>query len=128
MPEMPDLTVVIRYRLSGPRAVAQAAITALARRVEAEGDPGVLAYRFYADEADTTVRAVVDYRDGAAWVRHHELAMNWPQMAAWHALASLEEVLFLGDPGDGVRAWLEGSPIKDKVVQGYGALAGFSRA
>jgi hypothetical protein len=55
----PSLTVLNHYNLSGSAADFTTTITALAARVKAEGDPGVLSYRFYV--ATHTARAVIDY-------------------------------------------------------------------
>ena len=121
------LTVLNRYRLTGSEAAFGAAIRALAARVEAEGARGVLGYRFFANGPKGAARAVIDYADSAAWVAHHRIAMDWPQMQALHEVAALEEIVFLGAPDPEVWQWLEGSPLRDKVVSGFEPVAGFVR-
>ena len=47
---MAGLTILNTYTLRGSEADFKTAITALAARVEAEGEPGVLSYRFFVSE------------------------------------------------------------------------------
>lgn len=121
-----SLTILNHYHLLGSAADFTRAITALAARVQAEGDPGVLSYRFYTGE--NTARAVIDYANPAAWIGHHDIAMAWPEMLALHAIARLADVTFLGPLNDEIRAYLAGSNLKAQIDSGYTFAAGFQRA
>ncbi len=121
------LTVLNLYDLKAAPEAFVRAIEALAARVEAEGEPGVLSYRFYVNAAEGTARGVVDYAGAEAWVRHHEIAMDWPQMRALHAEAVLREVTFLGSITPQIRDWLTGSTLTARVVEGYAPAGGFDR-
>ena len=123
----PGLTILNLYHLTASAADFSAAISALAARVEAEGHPGVLSYRFFVNPGEQVARAVVDYADGAAWIGHHDLSMKWPEMKALHAVAALAEVCFLGPFTDDIRDWLAGSTLKAKLNIGYQFAAGFQR-
>ncbi len=124
---MSSLTVLLHYTLRGDPAAAAAAIEGLARRVEAEGHPGVLSYRFWLDPAQGTVRAIVDYADAGARIGHHDIAMGWPEMAAVHAAATLNDITFLGPLSPEVMAWFAASSLTARIHHGYRAIAGFRR-
>jgi hypothetical protein len=124
---MGSLTVLNLYRLTGTQAGFRAAVSALAARVEAEGERGVLSYRFFVDVTAGAARAVVDYDTPAAWIGHHEIAMAWPEMKALHAAARLEECIFLGSVTPEIRAWIAGSGLTARVVDGFAPAAGFRR-
>jgi hypothetical protein len=121
-----SLTILNRYQLLDSPADFTTAITALAARVQAEGDPGVLSYRFYV--GNDTAHAVIDYANPSAWIGHHDIAMAWPEMQALHAVARLADVTFLGPLTDEIRAYLAGSNLKAQIDSGYTFAAGFQRA
>lgn len=121
------LTAVNSYTLAGPADGFTAATVALAARVEAEGHPGVLSYRFFVNAAEGTARAVVDYANADAWIGHHEIAMAWPEMKALHAAATLSDVTFLGALTAEIRDWLRASALKARIHEGHIFAAGFSR-
>jgi hypothetical protein len=121
------LTVLNLYRLKSSAEAFTAAITALAARVEREGERGVLSYRFWVNEAEGTARAVIDYATPQAWIGHHDISMGWPEMKALHAVAGLEDVTFLGPLTPEIRAWLSGSSLTAKVHDGFASAAGFRR-
>ncbi|KSV83111.1 hypothetical protein N183_38270 [Sinorhizobium sp. Sb3] len=89
------LTVLNIYELKKPPEDFEIAVGALARRVEAEGHPGVLPYRLFVNASERTAHGVIDYKDPGAWIGHHDIAMSWPEMTALHAAATLAEVIFL---------------------------------
>lgn len=124
----PALTVLNRYELSADPQSARAAFAALAARVEGEGHPGVLSYRFFVNDGSATARAVIDYAGPEAWIGHHDIAMAWPQMRALHGLARLAEVTFLGPVTPEILDWLAASPLTARVETGFTAAAGFRRA
>lgn len=122
-----QLTVLNLYRLKASAASFTAATTALASRVEREGERGVLSYRFWVNEAEGTARAVIDYATPQAWIGHHDISMDWPEMKALHAVARLEDVTFLGPLTPEIRAWLAGSSLTAAVHDGFAPAAGFRR-
>ena len=124
---MPALTILNTYRLRGAPADFTTAIRALAARVEAEGERGVLSYRFFIKAEAGLARAVIDYVDATAWIGHHDLSMTWPEMMALHEVAELSHVTFLGPLTDEIRHWLARSGLKAEVDSGYVAAAGFQR-
>ncbi|MGQ0563794.1 MAG: hypothetical protein ACT4OK_01810 [Gemmobacter sp.] len=121
------VTIVNRYALRAGAGQFVLAVTALARRVEAEGHPGVLAYRFYAAPDAEEGRAVVLYADPEAWVGHHDIAMGWPEMAALRAVADLVEIAVHGPLSGGMRRWMEISGMMPKVRHVGPVVAGFVR-
>lgn len=123
----PALTVLNTYALTGTADDFRRAITALAVRVQAEGERGVLSYRFFVNAGDASARAIVDYADAAAWIGHHDTAMGWPEMAALHRVARLTDAVFLGEVTPEIRDWLAGSSLTARVASGYGFAAGFRR-
>lgn len=124
---LPRLTALNLYRLTAPAPEVAAAFTALAARVRAEGEPGVIGYRFYLNPARAEARAVVDYASPDAWLGHHDIAMPWPEMKALHGLARLAEVTFLGEVTEEIRAWIAGSALTAEVIQDFHWTAGFQR-
>jgi hypothetical protein len=122
-----QLTVLNQYRLTGSAVAFTGAITALAGRVEREGERGLLSYRFWVNEAEGTARAVIDYATPQSWIGHHEISMSWPEMKALHAVARLEDVTFLGPLTPDIRAWLAGSSLTATLNEGFTAAAGFRR-
>ena len=115
---------VNEYRLAASAAEFVAAITALAQRTEAEGESGVLSYQFYVNHEERSATAVIRYRDAAAWVNHHRLAYEWPEMGALQATVELQRIAFLGPLNDEIEAMASG--ITAEVVRGELA-AGFAR-
>ena len=122
-----QLTVLNLYRLKAGAEAFTAAITALAGRVEREGEQGLLSYRFWVNETDGTARAVIDYATPHAWIGHHDISMGWPEMKALHSVAVLEDVTFLGQLTPEIRTWLAGSSLSAKVHDGFAPAAGFRR-
>lgn len=123
----PQLTVVNRYALKGGAAPFVAAISDLVVRVEAEGERGILSYRFFVNPHGTEARAVIDYATAAAWIGHHEIAMGWPEMRALHSVAELVETTFLGAVTPEIAEWMKGSGLTARLEDGFSAVAGFRR-
>ncbi len=124
---MAGLTILNTYTLRGSVADFKTAITALAARVEAEGERGVLSYWFFVSADAGLARAVIDYATPKAWIGHHDISMTWPEMTALHGVAALSHVTFLGPITPEIRAWLDRSGLKAQVETGYVASAGFCR-
>lgn len=124
---MAGLTILNTYTLRGSVADFKTAITALAARVEAEGERGVLSYWFFVSADAGLARAVIDYATPKAWIGHHDISMTWPEMKALHGVAALSHVTFLGPITPEIRAWLDRSGLKAQVETGYVASAGFCR-
>ena len=122
-----ELTILNHYELTGPAEDFREAISRLAARVEAEGHKGIRAYRFFVNEAEGCARAVIDYETPDAWLGHHEIAMDWPEMKAMHAVARLSDVTFLGPLTPDIRAYLEGASITARIHSGNSFVAGFRR-
>ncbi|AFL50287.1 hypothetical protein ABIE78_003917 [Sinorhizobium fredii] len=57
----------------------ESAVGALAKRIEAEGHSGVLAYRFFMNASEGTARGNIDFKDPGAWIGPHDIAMGWPK-------------------------------------------------
>jgi hypothetical protein len=122
------LTILNHYTLSGSPPAFAEAISRLCTRVRDEGHPGVLSYRFFVNAQDSTARAVIDYENAAAWIGHHDIAMPWPEMQAMQAVATLDEVVFLGELTPEIAAWIAGSALKARIRQGNSFAAGFRRS
>ncbi len=121
------LTVLNLYSLKGTGAQFEAAIKRLAARVEREGHPGVLSYRFFVNDSEKSARAVIDYENAEAWIGHHDIAMGWPEMVGLHAVATLSEVTFLGLLTPEIKNWIENSALTAKINSGNAFAAGFRR-
>lgn len=122
------LIVINLYELLATPEDFALAIRALASRVEAEGDPGVLSYRFFTNADEGRARGVIEYQDSDAWIGHHDIAMGWPEMTALHSVARLAEVVFLGPLTPAIRAWIDGSSLTARIRSGNGFAGGFRRA
>jgi hypothetical protein len=123
----PGITVVNSYRITAGRDAFVAAVTALARRVQAEGHPGVLEYRFHCPTDSSKGHAVVRYRDPDAWVGHHDLAMGWPEMTALRASSDLVEIALFGPFTPSMQAWCDRMGLAAKVRHHGEPFAGFCR-
>ena len=84
------------YRLAADADRFVEAISAVARRTETDGEPGVLRYQFFVNRDDDTAVATIVYRDADAWLAHHRLAYEWPEMAAFQSTVQLQRLTFLG--------------------------------
>ncbi len=126
---MPDVSITVLnfYTLKGTAEQFQKAIASLAARVRDEGHLGVLSYRFFLNKTDNSARAVVEYKNAAAWIGHHEIAMDWPEMVALRAVASLDEVTFLGPFTVEIKTWIETSVLTARIHHGNDFAAGFRR-
>jgi hypothetical protein len=91
-----QLVTVGRYELIVPFSEYQAATAALSRRTEAEGDPGVLAYQFYADPEARTAGNVIIYADAQAYMRHTRMMSGWPERQPFSQAARFVEYRVLG--------------------------------
>ncbi len=115
---------VNEYNLVGTAGDYVTAISALAQRTEAEGHPGVLSYRFYVNAAEGTAGATIVYEDADAWLGHHELAYQWPEMAALQATISLGRLTVFGPLNDAVERWLSRANLTsthyDRLAAGFG--------
>ena len=125
--DAPQLTILNLYRLTASAAAFSDAVTALAGRVERDGEQGLLSYRFWLNEPGGSARAVIDYATPEAWIGHHDISMSWPEMKALHTVARLEEVTFLGPLTPEIRSWLAGSSLTATLHDGFAAAAGFHR-
>ena len=85
----PSLTILTHYDIQTTPEAFVLAIKALAARVQAEGHQGVLGYRFFCSPVQMQARAVVDYAGPEAWIGHHDISMEWPEMQALHHAARL---------------------------------------
>lgn len=101
------------------------AIQALAHRTDTEGEPGVLRYKFWVNPDEGRAIATIVYRDADAWLEHHRLAYEWPEMGALQATVELVRLTFLGPLNDEIEAMAEGIPVP--VVRCDTLAAGFSR-
>lgn len=123
----PGLTILNLYTLTGSSGEFRATIERLVGRVREEGHPGVLSYRFFVNEAEASARAVIDYENAAAWIGHHDIAMDWPEMAGLHAVARLSEVTFLGVLTPEIQSWIANSQLTAQIRHGNSFAAGFRR-
>jgi hypothetical protein len=122
-----SLTILNHYEIQSSPQEFVTAITALAARVQAEGHLGVLGYRFYCNPALMQGRAVIDYVGPAAWIGHHDISMNWPEMQALHKSAKLVEVTFLGEMTPEIQEWIDNSVLRARLNTGFDWAAGFQR-
>jgi hypothetical protein len=121
------LTILNQYDIQTTPEAFLLAITKLAARVEAEGHSGVLGYRFFCAPNLMQARAVIDYADPAAWIGHHDISMNWPEMRAVHHAARLVEVTFLGEMTAEIQNWIDQSTLRARLNKGFDFVAGFHR-
>lgn len=124
---LPGLTVLNQYRLLGTVDLFYQIIAPLVDRVRREGEPGVIGYRFFANSAQASASAVIDYATTESWIGHHEIAMDWPEMMRLHEIARLTDVTFLGPLTPQISDWLGNSSLTARVHQGSHFAAGFRR-
>jgi quinol monooxygenase YgiN len=98
---------VTHYNLVQSRDAFIAAIQALAKRTEAEGHPGVLGYKFFANTNTETAGAVITYTDASAWLAHHQIAYQWEEMPQLQATVKLQSLALFGPLNEEVEAWIQ---------------------
>lgn len=126
-PVFDALMVVNHYRLLAGPAAFSAATASLAARVECDGHPGVLDYRFFVQGMADEGRAVVRYANPAAWIGHHDIAMGWPEMAALRAVADLTAFHVHGAVSADMVRWMDQAGLAARLRDWGPAVAGFSR-
>ena len=87
---------VNQYTLAGSSDDFAATISALAERTLSVGHKGVETYRWYVNADAGTAGALIVYADAAAWLAHHHMAYQWPEMAALQATVSLTQLTVFG--------------------------------
>ncbi len=103
------------------------AISALAKRTEDNGHMGVLSYRFFVDRKDNKAAAIIVYADGEAWIEHHKIAYQWPEMTELQSTVKLLRLTFLGPRDDAVSSAIENAGLTIPVVWLDEPAAGFDR-
>jgi len=83
-------------------------------------------YHFYRKSPDEG-RAVVVYSGPVACVRHHDIIMSWPGMAAPHDSADLAVVDLSGPMTAAMQHLVDRMGLGSKVRHQGAALAGFDR-
>jgi|JI7StandDraft_1071085.scaffolds.fasta_scaffold20002_4 hypothetical protein len=122
---MAEVVAINRYAVRDAAGFDRA-VAALVDRVRTAGHPGVQGYHFYRSAPDEG-RAIVCYADAGAWVGHHDLIMGWPEMAAFRAVADLDEVLLFGPVTAAMQGWLDRMALGDRVRVMGPVLSGFAR-
>jgi hypothetical protein len=92
-------------RKVGPEAFA-AAVEALRRRVEAEGERELLTLQFYADPHSTRIGAVLTFASSAAFLRHVALVGGWDEFRTFAACARLLDIRVYGELPAEAAAWV----------------------
>ena len=90
------ITNVNEYELEATAEGFTAAITTLVERVKESGHPNVLSYRFFVDAETEAAAAIIVYANGEAWLEHHRMAYQWPEMATLQSTVRLKRLTFLG--------------------------------
>ena len=116
---------VNEYQLAASAEQFAEAITALAKRIEAEGEKGVLRFQFYVNSEDDVAVATIVYRDAEAWLEHHRLAYTWPEMASLQSTVQLQKLTFLGPLNEEIEAMASGIDVP--IIHRDTLAAGFSR-
>ena len=115
------------YRLAADADRFVEAITAVAERTETEGEPGVLRYQFYVNRDDHSAVATIVYRDAEAWLAHHRMAYDWPEMAAFQSTVQLQKLTFLGPLNEEIEAMASGVSVPvsycDTLAAGFARTA-----
>jgi len=113
------------YRLAADADRFVEAIIAVAQRTETEGEPGVLRYQFFVNRDDNTAVATIVYRDAEAWLAHHRMAYEWPEMAVFQSTVQLQRLTFLGPLNEEIEAMA--SAVSVPVSYCDTLAAGFAR-
>ena len=120
-----EIVVVNFYALRDGEAFDRA-VRALVPRVRLQGHEGLRSYRFFGSGPKER-RLVAIYAGPEAWVGHHDLIMGWPEMAAFRAVADLDEVLLFGPVTAAMQGWLDRMALGDRVRVMGPVLSGFAR-
>lgn len=123
---MAEIVVINRYGIRDAGAF-EAAVLALVERVRTQGHSGLRNYHFFRTEADEG-RAVVVYDGPEAWVAHHDIIMDWPEMSTFRGAAELQEIDLHGPVTDEMRAWIDRMGLSTKINYRGPAIAGFHRS
>ncbi len=113
------------YRLAAGADRFVEAISAVAQRTETEGEPGVLRYQFYVGRDDNTAVATIVYRDAEAWLAHHRMAYEWPEMAVFQSTVQLQRLTLLGPLNEEIEAMV--AAVSVPVSRCDTLAAGFAR-
>ena len=113
------------YRLVAGADRFVEAISAVAQRAETEGEPGVLRYQFYVSRDDDTAVATIVYRDAEAWLAHHRMAYEWPEMTVFQSTVQLQRLTLLGPLNDEIEAMV--AAVSVPVSYCDTLAAGFAR-
>jgi hypothetical protein len=105
------VVTVGRYELIGPFHEYQVATAALSRRTETDGDPGVLAYQFYADPEAGTAGNLIIYADAAAYMRHTQMMSSWPERIPFSRTVRFVEYRVLGPLDEAATKFLAGAGV-----------------
>lgn len=121
------LTILSQYDIQTTPEAFLLAIANLAARVKAEGHEGGLSYRFFSNPSQRQARAVIEYTGPSAWIGHHDISMNWPEMQALNNAARLVEITFLGEMTAEIQNWIDHSTLGARLNNGFDFAAGFHR-
>ena len=127
MPLAKHIVNLNEYDLTGTPEAFTEAITALVTKTEAEGHKGVLRYAFYTDAASGTAAANIVYADANAWIDHHKMVYDWPEMPAFQATVKLRRITFLGPFNQAMQDWLDAASIAVPLIRLDNLAAGFER-
>ncbi|MCU0902232.1 MAG: hypothetical protein MUC82_17400 [Cypionkella sp.] len=122
---MAEVVAVNRYAVRDAAAF-DAAVVALADRVQRDGHPGVRSYDFYRITPDEG-RAIVVYTGPEAWVGHHDIIMSWPELANLRAAADLAAVDLHGPMTAAMQGWIDRMGLGARLRHLGEPVAGFRR-
>ena len=125
MGEISRIVNVNQYELKTSADEYRAAITALAARTESEGHAGVVSYQWFVDRSAGTAGAVIVYADAEAWLAHHRMAYEWPEMPALQATVTLTSLTMLGPTSPEIDEFFAGASLP--LTQYREPVAGFDR-
>lgn len=102
-------------------------IGALAKRTEDSGHAGVLSYRFFVDRRENKAAAIIVYAGGEAWIEHHKIAYQWPEMTQLQSTVKLLRLTFLGPRDEAVSSAIENAGLSIHVIWLDELAAAFDR-
>jgi hypothetical protein len=105
------VTIVAQFELTQPRADFEDALRALVGRVEKEGVPGLLAYRFYTSPHSNKCGGVITFASEQAMRDHQQLVANWEEYTRLQSMMKLVDLRLFGTFSDSYKqSMAEASP------------------
>jgi hypothetical protein len=119
------VTLVEVLKVIRPFEEFEAAISAAARRLEAEGVKELVTLQFYATPGATEVGAILTFSDRERMMEHISMISGWEEFEKFFATVKPLDVRVYGKLGPEAERWVRQFGVLSKVFEAH--VAGFVR-